>query len=105
MQLINRRLKRVDIYSPNEIKSDYIGKKNEPLLLGFVYADVQPEPDSLERNRSGVSVYKSAKLYMRADAGVKVGDYAAVFSDSPDTRITEIKHRPDFMIAKAERIC
>ena len=104
MQLIQKRLKRVDIYSAGKSDSGYIGKRPEPTLLGFVYADVQPLEEEIKEELSGTAQYSKAKLFMRPDAGVKCGDYAAVFGNTPDCRITEIKRGSCGLSALAERI-
>lgn len=104
MQLIQKRLKRVDIYSAGQSDSGYIGKKPEPTLLGFVYADVQPIEEKMKDELGGTAQYSKARLLMRSDAGVKCGDYAAVFGNTPDCRITEIKRVSCGLSALAERI-
>lgn len=104
MQLIQKRLKRVDIYSAGQSDSGYIGKKPEPTLLGFVYADVQPIEEKMKDELGGTAQYSKARLLMRPDAGVKCGDYAAVFGNTPDCRITEIKRGSSGLSAIAERI-
>ena len=104
MQLIQKRLKRVDIYSAGQSDSGYIGKKPEPTLLGFVYADVQPLEEKMKDELGGTAQYSKARLLMRSDAGVKCGDYAAVFGNTPDCRITEIKRGSSGLSAIAERI-
>ena len=104
MQLIQKRLKRVDIYSAGQSDSGYIGKKPEPTLLGFVYADVQTLEEKMKDELGGTAQYSKAWLFMRPDAGVKCGDYAAVFGNTPDCRITEIKRGSCGLSALAERI-
>ena len=104
MQLIQKRLKRVDIYSAGQSDSGYIGKKPEPSLVGFVYAVVQRVDEEIKEELSGTAQYSKAKLFMRPDAGVKCGDYAAVFGNTPDCRITEIKRGSGGLSAIAERI-
>ena len=104
MQLIQKRLKRVDIYSAGQTDSGYVGKIPEPQLLGFVYADIQPVDEEIKEEPVGAVRYSKAKLFMRPDAGVKCGDYAAVFGNTPDCRITEIKRGSGGLSALAERI-
>lgn len=104
MQLIRRNLKRIDIYSPETEGSGYIGKKLKPKLLGYVNAEVQPDEETSEERAEGFSVYTTARLYMRPDAGVKCGDLAAVFSDKPDCRITAVFSGKGYLMAKVKRI-
>lgn len=104
MQLIRSRLKRIDIYSPKRAADDYIGTKAAPVLLGYVYADIQHLPDELNRENGGNIVKRRAKLYCRRDAGVQCGDLAAVFSAKPDCRVTNIKRAGDCLIATVEQV-
>ena len=104
MQLVRRNLKRIDIYSPETVESGYIGKKLTPKLLGYVNAEVQPDEETSEKRTEGFSVYTTARLYMRPDAGVKCGDLAAVFSDKPDCRITAVFPGKGYLMARVKRI-
>lgn len=101
MHLIQSRLKRVDIYTRESETDGYIGSKVKPVLLGYVYADVQPLSDKLSADMSGKTEKKSARLILRPDAGVKCGDLAAVFSGSPDCEITEVKRFSSHISATA----
>lgn len=101
MQLINGRLERVDIYSNVRQESTYIGTEPAPTLLGFVYADIQPLSDEVTEGESGRIVRKRVKLILRPDAGVQCGDLAAVYGDTPDWEITEIKHFSEHMTVTA----
>ncbi len=91
MQMITNRLERVDIYSAEVEKDGYIGTKPKPVLLGFVYADIQPVTEETFEERGGKVVKKQVKLIARSDAGVKCGDMIAVRCKSPNFRITEIR--------------
>lgn len=104
MQLIRSRLKRIDIYSPTRAADDYIGTKTSPTLLGYVYANIQHLPDELSLENGGRTVKRRAKLYLRRDAGVQCGDLAAVYSAKPDSRITEVQRRGDYLAATVEMI-
>lgn len=101
MQLINKYLEKVDIYSPARENSDYIGTKSAPKLLGYVYADIQPVTEEIVGNESGKTVKSKVKLILRADAGVKCGDLAAISSKTPDWEITEVKQFTDHISATA----
>ena len=91
MQLINSRLERVDIYSPDRQKDAYIGTASAPKLLGFVYADIQPLSEEMTEGESGKIAKKRVKFILRPDAGVKCGDLAALYKGAPDWEITEVK--------------
>ena len=91
MQLVNRRLERVDVYSPDRRKNGYIGTESAPELLGFVYADIQPVAEEIIEDESGKICRKRVKLLRRPDAGVQCGDRVAVYGNAPDWEITEIK--------------
>lgn len=101
MQLIQSRLKKVDIYTVAAKESDYIGSKPVPNLLGFVYADIQQIKSSTADERAGKREKKSLRLILRRDAGVKCGDLAGVYGDEPDYEITEVNHFPDHISATA----
>lgn len=101
MQLIGRRLERVDIYTPDREKDSYIGTKSAPKLLGYVYADIQPLTDEISEGESGKIVKKRVKLILRPDAGVQCGDLAAVYGDSPVWEIKEVKRFSEHISATA----
>lgn len=104
MQLIQNRLQRVDIYTPARTESGYIGTKCAPELLGYVYADISPISRKLSDGRSGKTEEESVKLILRPDAGVKCGDLAAIYSNSPNFEIREITRFPGHISAKAVRL-
>ncbi|MBQ7834995.1 MAG: hypothetical protein IJ385_04365 [Ruminiclostridium sp.] len=104
MQLVQSRLRRVDIYTVSAEDSDYIGTKPVPKLLGYVYADIQPVSSKLFEGRDGKSEKQSVKLILRPDAGVKCGDLAAVYSDLPDFEVTEVKFFSNHISATAVRL-
>lgn len=104
MQLIRNRLKRIDIYSTARVVDEYIGTKAAPVLLGYVYADIQHLPDELNCENGGNTIKRRAKLYCRRDAGVQCGDLAAVYSKKPDCRVTSIKRTGDCLIATVEQV-
>lgn len=101
MQLINRRLERVDIYTGSRKESSYIGTESSPELLGFVYADIQPVADKISEGDSGKIIKKSVKLILRPDAGVKCGDLAAIYGNDPDWEITEVRKFSEHISATA----
>ncbi len=104
MRPINSRLRKIDVYSAAEMPDGYIGTKIEPTLIGFIYADVQPQADKLEENREGVSVSQNARLFLRPDAGISCGDLVALYGSKPDCRITEVKRAREYAAATAVRI-
>lgn len=101
MDMIQNRLERIDIYGREEKESGYIGKTVKPKLLGYVYANIQPLSEKLTEERSGKTLRKSVKLILRPDAGVKCGDFVAVYSKNPNFEITEIKRFHDHISATA----
>lgn len=101
MQLIQSRLKKVDIYTAGKTESSYIGSETAPLLLGFVYADVQRIKNSTAAERGGKREKKSLRLILRKDAGVKCGDLAGVYGNTPDFEITEVQQFSDHISATA----
>lgn len=101
MQLIQSRLKKVDIYSLGSTESDYIGTEPQPDLLGFVYADIQQKNSNAVQERGGKREKKTLCLILRPDAGVKCGDYAGVYADGPDYEITEVQQFSDHITATA----
>lgn len=104
MQLVQNRLRRIDIYTVSAEDSDYIGTKSVPKLLGYVYADIHPVWSKLFEGRDGKSEKQSVKLILRPDAGVKCGDLAAVYSNLPDFEITEVKLFSSHISATAVRL-
>lgn len=98
------RLRKIDIYAAEEAKSDYIGKKLEPRLLGYVYADVQRDTRAADDRREGMAEKASVRLFLRPDAGIRCGDLAAVYGKTPDSRITEVRRSREYVSAVAERI-
>lgn len=101
MGLIRSRLERVDIFTREETDSGYIGKTVKPRLLGYVYADIQPLSEKLSDERSGKVIRKSVKLILRPDAGIKCGDFVAVYSKNPNFEITGIDRFSDHITATA----
>ena len=101
MQLINGRLERVDIYSPDRQENGYIGTESAPKLLGFVYADIQPLSEEITEGESGKIVRKRVKLILRPDAGVKCGDLAALYNGTPDWEITAVRRFSEHLSATA----
>lgn len=99
--LMKNRLERIDIFAREETDSDYIGKTVKPKLLGYVYADVQPLSETLSDERSGKVLRKKVKLILRPDAGIKCGDFAAVYGKNPDFEITEVTRFSDHISATA----
>ncbi len=98
------RLRKIDVYKAAETADGYIGTKTEPELLGYVYADFQPEADRLEDCREGTVKKQSARLFLRPDAGIRCGDLVALYGKSPDSRITEVKRAREYAAATAERL-
>lgn len=98
------RLKKIDIYSPEEVSDGYVGTKTQPKLLGYVYADVQANTEALQDRREGTAARRSVRLFLRPDAGIKCGDLAAVYGTSPDSRITEVRRAREYVAATAERL-
>ena len=101
MQLINNRLERVDIYSPDRESGGYVGTKSAPKLLGYVYAHVEPVTEELSQGESGKTEKKSVKLILRPDAGVKCGDLAALQKGLPVWEITEVRRFSQHISAAA----
>ena len=104
MQLVRNRLKRVDIYTVSAENSDYIGTKPSPKLLGYVYAEIQNVSAVLSDERNGKSEKETVRLILRPDAGMRCGDYAAVYCNSPDFEITEVKRFSSHISATAVRL-
>ena len=101
MQLIQSRLKKVDIYTVLKTESDYIGSESVSTLLGCVYADIQRLKSNTADERPGKSEKRTIRLILRKDAGVKCGDLAGVYGDEPDFEITEVKQFSDHISATA----
>ena len=105
MQLTKKNLRRINIFTTVPTESGYIGKKPSPKLLGFVYAEVFPEKETLSSEREGKKTDAgAATLILRRGAGVSCGDLAGVFGDSPDSRITQVLRCQSHITAKAERL-
>ncbi len=104
MQLTQKRLKRVNIFTGRLSDSGYIGKKYVPEMLGFVYAEVFPEKETLSREQSGERTAGGATMILRADAGVKCGDLAGIFGEDPDSRVLEVTRCPGHVTVRTERL-
>ena len=104
MQLTRRNLKRVNIYADSARDGGYVGKKHVPSMLGFVYAEVFPEKDTLEDMRSGRRVNGGTTLVLRRGAGVCCGDLAGIFGDLPDSRVVEVRRCPGHVTVRTVRI-
>ena len=104
MQLTQKMLKRVNIFTDTAARSGYVGKKSVPVRLGFVYAEVFPEKDTLSDERSGVRISGGNTLILRTDAGVKCGDLAGIYGEAPDSRIVELERYPGHITVRTERI-
>ncbi len=102
MQMTQRLLKRVNIYSAVSRDSGYVGTKSVPVPLGFVYAEVFPSPDKYSRTRNGSRTDSGAVLILRREAGVKCGDLAAVRGNEPDSRVVEVKRYPGHLTVRTE---
>ncbi|MCM1333572.1 MAG: hypothetical protein NC084_08895 [Bacteroides sp.] len=98
------RVKKIDIYSPGEVADPYLGTRIEPRLLGYVYADVQGNAETLENLREGTRERRGVRLFLRPDAGIKCGDLAAVYGKAPDSRIIEVRRAGEYVAATAERL-
>ena len=104
MNLTQKTLKRVNIYSSSRVSSGYVGTKSAPSLLGYVYAQVFPEKETLSDELGGQKKSGGATLILRREAVVCCGDLAGIFGDDPDSRITEIRRFPDHSTVRTERI-
>ncbi len=104
MQLLQSRLKRVDIYNVDCAATDYIGSAPVPVLLGFVYADIQRVKSGTAEERQGKREKKTLRLILCKDAGVKCGDLAGIYGDEPDYEITEVQHFSDHISATAVKL-
>lgn len=104
MQLTQKRLKRVNIFQNRLSDSGYIGKKKVPVLLGFVYAEVFPQKETLSSEMSGERTSRGNVMILRADAGVKCGDLAGIYGEQPDSRVLEVIRRPDHITVRTETI-
>lgn len=102
--MINSRLKRIDIYSRETEKGDYVGKRLREKLLGYVYADVQPLHEEVSDDNEGKRIKRRYRLIMRPDAGVSCGDLAAIFGKAPDFEIREIIRYSTHISAEAVSI-
>lgn len=104
MQLTQKTLKRVNIYSPHEIPGGYIGSKTVPQPLGFVYAEVFPAKRTLGHERSGRKIQSGATLILRRGAGVSCGDLAGIYGEAPDSRVTEVTRSPGHITVRVESL-
>lgn len=104
MQLTRSNLRRVNIFSLCDDGSGYIGRKTKPKPLGFVYAEVFPEKETLKSEREGRKTVSGATMILRRGAGVSCGDLAGIFGDAPDSRITEISRYPSHTTVRTERL-
>ena len=104
MNLTQKMLKRVNIYSASRADSGYVGTKSAPSLLGYVYAQVFPERETLSAGSGGLKKSGGATLILRREAGVCCGDLAGIYGDEPDSRITEIRRFPDHSTVRTERL-
>lgn len=104
MQMTQKRLKKVNIYSSASADSGYVGTKTVPSPLGFVYAEVYPSAETFTHERSGGRVNKGATLILRKEAGVRCGDLAAVFGNAPDSRIAEVRRFPEHLTVRTEML-
>ena len=104
MRLTERMVRKVNIFSPVLRGTGYVGRKNTPSPVGFVYAEVFPEKEQLSQERGGMRESSGAVLILRRDAGVKCGDLAGVFGDSPDSRVTEVTVFPSHISARTETL-
>ena len=104
MQLTQCRIKRVNIFSNALADSGYVGRKRDPALLGFVYAEVFPSKETLYDERRGQTASSGATLILRREAGVKCGDLAGVFGDAPDSRVMQVERYPGHLTVRTERL-
>ena len=101
MQLVQNRLEKVDVYSDVTTDGDYVGCEMTPLLLGFVYADIRPVTEEMDREHGGKAVRSSVKLIMRPDAGVCCGNLLKLKNNGLFWEVTEIKYYSDHISAVA----
>lgn len=104
MQRTQRRLRRINIFTPSSQDSGYVGKRTVPTPVGYVYAEVFPEKSVLSDERDGKRTSAGATLVLRRDAGVKCGDLAGIYGDDPDSRVIEALVSPGYMKVRTERI-
>lgn len=104
MQRTQTRLRKINVYSPAEKDSGYVGRTVVPEPVGYVYAEVFPEKSVLTDERDGKRTNAGATLVLRRDAGVKCGDYMGVYSESPDSRVTEASLYPGHLTVRTERV-
>ena len=94
----------MNIFSDTLTDSGYIGRKRSPALLGFVYAEVFPEKETLSDERRGTQISSGATLILRREAGVRCGDLAGIFGEQPDSRVTQVERYPGHLTVRTERI-
>ncbi len=104
MQMTQRSLRRINIFSPSETPGDYVGTKIVPELIGFVYAEVFPDKSVLTDERDGKRTSAGATLIMRREAGVKCGDLASVYGEDADSRVVEARLYPGHLTVRTERL-
>ncbi len=104
MQRTQGRLRKINVYSPAEADSGYVGRQVVPTLVGYVYAEVFPEKSVLSDERDGKRTKYGATLVLRRDAGVKCGDYMGIYGESPDSRVTEAAIYPGHLTVRTERV-
>ncbi len=104
MQLAQKTLRRVNIFSPVTSDNGYIGHSSSPKPLGFVYANVCADKVALDSERRGRMPRRGATLILRREAGVACGDLAGVFGDEPDSRILEVTRFPNHITARTESL-
>ena len=104
MQLSQRTLRRINIFSRDTKASGYVGRKPDPKPLGFVYAQVFPNKETLAEKREGLKKESGTTLILRREAGVSCGDLAGIFGSTPDSRVTEVRRYPDHTTVRTERI-
>ena len=68
MQMTRKMLKKVNIYSCTPAPGGYVGRKISPSLLGFVYAEVFPQKETLSSEMSGERTSRGNVMILRADA-------------------------------------
>ncbi len=104
MQQNRRSLKRVNIFTCNSADSGYVGTKPVPALLGFVYAEVFPDKETLTEKRNGRQVSTGATMILRRGAGVSCGDLAGIFGSEPDSKVVEVRRYPNHLTVRTERL-
>ncbi len=104
MQRTQNRLRKVNVFAPCASPSGYVGRKIVPEPVGFVYAEVFYGKSVLKDERDGKRTEDGATLILRREAGVKCGDYMGIYSDAPDSRVTETSIYPGHLTVRTVRI-